>query len=205
MKSHGHVGSVAETSAIPHQSLLPLQLLPRARGSSVGSEPCSAVPAPHTLQVWGHLGTSSVAPVKASRHTLHFSPPSQRACFCSQSWMKEMRMQTSLILSGAKQLLCRQAFCVAACIAHPVLAVLGTAFELGLVTGMRVSSLMNSSYPRTIYRRCCSSSASLPNQLGVGDSSWGSAAPSCLDWASKTLKWPQALDQLLRETGPSPG
>lgn len=97
--------------------------LPRNGGHSVGFVACPAVRAPHAFQVWGHSCTSTAAPAKAPRHTLHPFPPSHRACFCSQSWMKEVRMQISLILSGEKPL-CRQAFYVAACVAHTALAVL---------------------------------------------------------------------------------
>lgn len=141
----------------------------------MGPGACSAVPAPHTIQVWGRLGTSTVAPVKKRTPCTPSLP--HRGCFWRQSRMEWMRMQISLILSGAKQLLCRQAFGVAACIAHTALAVLGTAFELGLVTGMRVSSLMSSSNPRAIYRSCSISSASLPNQLGVSDRAPGAQLP----------------------------
>lgn len=71
---------------------------------------------------------------------------------------------------------------------------------------MRVSSLINGSNPRTIYRSCTSSSARLPNQLGVSDRALGAQLSlHAVTGLLKTLKWPQALDQLLREIGPSLG
>lgn len=112
-------------------------------------------------------------------------------------------MQISLILSAEEQPRCRQAFAAAARIAHTGLAVLGTAFQLGLAAGRRVSSLLSSPSPSTIYRGC--SSASLPNLLGVSDRAPGARLPlPALPGPLQTRPRPQ-LRVRLTETRPSPG